>query len=63
MGKSRRFQPDLDLRCVECGKYLEPTPSGYLACPRGHGTLRAAEEVLELPYEGQAMFPDDMEVA
>jgi hypothetical protein len=27
------------LRCGECGHYLTRTPSGYLACPLGHGKL------------------------
>jgi len=27
------------LRCSECGHDLERTPSGYLACPLGHGRL------------------------
>jgi hypothetical protein len=32
------------LRCQVCGRFLERTPSGYLACPAGHGRLlREAE--------------------
>jgi hypothetical protein len=27
------------LRCEDCGHYLTRTPSGYLACPLGHGKL------------------------
>ena len=27
------------VRCPECGHWLERTPSGFLACPRGHGRL------------------------
>ena len=27
------------LSCVTCGQPLVRTPSGYLACPRGHGKL------------------------
>jgi hypothetical protein len=27
------------LSCVACGRPLERTPGGYLACPRGHGKL------------------------
>jgi hypothetical protein len=26
-------------QCPECGHYLERTPSGFLACPLGHGRL------------------------
>jgi hypothetical protein len=29
----------LPLRCRECGHYLARTPSGFLACPLGHGRL------------------------
>ena len=29
----------VNLTCY-CGHYLERTPSGFLACPRGHGKLR-----------------------
>ena len=31
--------PAVNLTC-SCGHYLERTPSGFLACPRGHGKLR-----------------------
>ena len=32
--------PPLSARsCVACGRPLERTPGGYLACPRGHGKL------------------------
>ena len=31
--------PAVTATCRECGEYLERTPSGYLACPRGHGKL------------------------
>jgi hypothetical protein len=32
-------------RCGECGRYLERTPSGFRACPLGHGKLiREAED-------------------
>jgi hypothetical protein len=31
-------------RCAECGAALIYTPSGFLACPRGHGKLRLDEE-------------------
>ena len=31
--------PAVTTTCRECGEYLERTPSGYLACPRGHGKL------------------------
>jgi hypothetical protein len=27
------------LRCEHCGHYLARTPSGFLACPLGHGKL------------------------
>ncbi len=27
------------LRCSECDRLLTETPSGYLACPQGHGRL------------------------
>jgi hypothetical protein len=32
---------DSALHCEVCGEYLTHTPSGYLACPNGHGKLRA----------------------
>jgi hypothetical protein len=32
-------EPATSLRCEECGRLLVRTPSGYLACPRGHGKL------------------------
>jgi hypothetical protein len=32
---------DSALHCEVCGEYLTHTPSGYLACPKGHGKLRA----------------------
>jgi hypothetical protein len=32
-----------DLRCEACGHYLVRTPSGYLACPKGHGKLQQEE--------------------
>src|SRR5271168_3803571 len=38
-------------RC-ECREYLERTPSGYLACPRGHGKLLT---------EPPAAEPEDLE--
>ena len=31
---------DSALHCKVCGEYLTGTPSGYLACPKGHGKLR-----------------------
>jgi hypothetical protein len=31
--------PAVTVRCEQCREYLERTPSGYLACPRGHGKL------------------------
>jgi hypothetical protein len=36
-------------RGAECGAALVYTPSGFLACPRGHGKLRLDE--LDLPEE------------
>jgi hypothetical protein len=33
---------DSALHCEVCGGYLTHTPSGYLACLKGHGKLRAA---------------------
>jgi hypothetical protein len=34
-----------ELRCERCTRYLERTPSGFRACPRGHGKLiREAED-------------------
>jgi len=32
-------RPLSDRSCQTCGQPLERTPSGYLACPRGHGKL------------------------
>lgn len=34
-----REVPESDKRCAECGHQLTRTPSGYLACARGHGRL------------------------
>jgi len=48
------------LRCVTCDKLLEETPSGYWVCQNGHGGLRLDQEAAELPYEGLAMFPDEV---
>jgi hypothetical protein len=45
--KRKNDEPNLfTLRCTECGLQLVPPPSGYLACPQGHGKLiaEAAEE-------------------
>jgi hypothetical protein len=28
------------IHCEQCGKQLCRTPSGFLACPNGHGALR-----------------------
>lgn len=61
MSRTRKDQRTLwSLRCVECDKLLEKTPSGFWACPRGHGRLHV-EELPEVEYEGLAMFPDDPE--
>jgi hypothetical protein len=32
---------DSALRCTVCGEHLTRTPSGWLACQRGHGKLLA----------------------
>jgi hypothetical protein len=43
------------LHCEQCGCYLVHTPSGYLACPGGHGKLR-----LDVPSEPSGLcFPDE----
>ena len=48
------FPPSLgevsDLACGECGEFLVRTPSGWLACPRGHGKLTCEEEPGEQSY-------------
>jgi hypothetical protein len=31
--------PAVSATCRECGEFMERTPSGFLACPRGHGKL------------------------
>src|SRR5262249_2202431 len=36
-----------DLPCGECDEYLVRTPSGWLACPCGHGKLTCEEEPSE----------------
>jgi hypothetical protein len=46
--------PAVTAQCAQCGEYLERTPSGYLACPRGHGKLLT---------EPPAAEPDDDEPA
>jgi hypothetical protein len=38
-----------DLACGECGEFLVRTPSGWLACPRGHGKLTGEAEPGEEP--------------
>jgi hypothetical protein len=44
--------------CGDCGEYLVRTPSGWLACPRGHGKLTCEEEPGE---ESSGMwFEDDL---
>jgi hypothetical protein len=35
---------DSALHCEVCDEYLTHTPSGYLACPNGHGRLVVAED-------------------
>jgi hypothetical protein len=45
--------PAVTATCRECGDYLERTPSGYLACPRGHGKL-----LTELPVVEPANEPE-----
>ena len=38
--KRKSEEPNLfALRCDECRRQLVTTPSGYLACPAGHGRL------------------------
>lgn len=60
MGKTRKDQRTLwSLRCVQCDKLLEQTPSGYWACRNGHGGLQLDQEAQELPYEGLSLFPDE----
>jgi hypothetical protein len=40
MTRPKHDEPALySLRCAECGHYLARTPSGFLACPLGHGKL------------------------
>ena len=46
-----------DLACGECGASLVRTPSGWLACPRGHGKLTCEEEQGEESYG--TWFEDD----
>lgn len=42
-----------DLHCSQCGRPLVDTPSGYLACDRGHGRL-----VKDIPALEQFAPPD-----
>jgi hypothetical protein len=48
------FAPGEDERsnvpCGEFGEHLVRTPSGYLACPNGHGKLTCEEEPGEQSY-------------
>jgi hypothetical protein len=46
--------PALTSRCEQCGEYLERTPSGYSACPRGHGKLLTEPPALEPADEKEA---------
>ena len=46
--------PALTAKCRECGEYLERTPSGYLACPRGHGKLLTEAPADEAPADEPA---------
>jgi hypothetical protein len=46
-----------DLACGECGEFLVRTPSGWLACPRGHGKLTCEAEPGEESYG--TWFEDD----
>jgi hypothetical protein len=40
MTRPKHDEPTLySLPCEECGHYLARTPSGFLACPLGHGKL------------------------
>jgi hypothetical protein len=49
MTRPMHNEPTLySLRCGECGHYLTRTPSGFLACPLGHGKL-----ILETPDNPQ----------
>jgi hypothetical protein len=48
--KRKNDEPNLfALRCEVCDRQLVPTPSGYLACPDGHGKLIAQEADTEPP--------------
>jgi hypothetical protein len=47
-----------DLACGECGEHLVRTPSGWLACPRGHGKLTCEEKPGEESYG--TWFEDDL---
>jgi hypothetical protein len=48
----------IGLRCVECSRYLERTPSGYLACPSGHRKLvRESEDDPQSEDETDALLP------
>jgi hypothetical protein len=62
--KRKPEEPNLfALRCTECGQQLVPTPSGYLACPQGHGKLIAQEPTTEPPgtVESSGLWFDDDE--
>jgi hypothetical protein len=48
----------LDLTCGECWEHLVHTPSGWLACSRGHGKLMCEEELDEESYGN--WFEDDL---
>ena len=37
------------LRCSQCDRQLERTPSGYWACPLGHGRLISDVSGCEMP--------------
>jgi hypothetical protein len=39
-----------NVACGECREFLVRTPSGWLACPQGHGKLMCEEEPCEESY-------------
>ena len=50
--------PALTEKCRHCAEYLEHTPSGFLACPRGHGKL-----LTDTPANDAPAWPDWPEYA
>jgi hypothetical protein len=61
MRRSKHFEATLfSRRCEDCGRPLDRTPSGFLACPLGHGRLvRESEDDPQPADESSGRWFDD----